>query len=599
MGRFSVFSTLTCPSASIASAGKVEVDTTAPHVAYSGIEIRRFYEIEKKLTFFARLSFWNHHSQGRCRGVWKYSVFIVISDKKNILLAAASGLLLTSCFPKVGWDPVAWAALIPLLYGLKDQQAGGAFRLGFAAGLVHFFSLLYWLVPVMNTYGYLPLYLGISVLFLFAAVLAVFIALFAAAVSLLATTPARALITIPVLWVALEYLRSFIFSGFPWELLGYSQFQRLRIIQISDIIGVYGVSALIVLCNTAILFSGLYLARKKWRMIAVRPALAAGALITAAVAMTLTWFYGQQRLVSIDQLIADAPKARIAVIQGNIDQTVKWNSAFQLQTVARYNRLSRAAVKDKAELIVWPESATPFYLMANQKMSQLVITNIERTRTDYLIGSPSFVRRGATVQYFNSAYLIRPGQRTIIKYDKTHLVPYGEYVPLRKWLPFLGKIVAQVGDFMPGKEGRTLPWGRWRLGVQICYEIIFPALSRALVQNGAAVLINITNDAWFGRTSGPYQHFSMTVFRAVENRRALARAANTGISGFIDPAGRVLAKTPLLQQAVVTRTVPLLETKSLYTRFGDLLAQACLAAALLAAAAATAGSVLKFRSGRR
>jgi len=169
------------------------------------------------------------------------------------------------------------------------------------------------------------------------------------------------------------------------------------------------------------------------------------------------------------------------------------------------------------------------------------------------------------------------------KYDKTHLVPFGEYVPFKKWLPFLGKIVAQVGDFRAGKAGRTLPWHQEQLGVQICYEIIFPGLARAMAANGASILINITNDAWFGKTSGPYQHFSMTVFRAVENRRSLARSANTGISGFIDPAGRILTATPLLQTAAATQTLPLLTTKSVYTRIGDLFAQACLALVLLIA----------------
>jgi len=153
-------------------------------------------------------------------------------------------------------------------------------------------------------------------------------------------------------------------------------------------------------------------------------------------------------------------------------------------------------------------------------------------------------------------------------------------VPLKRRLPFLGKLVAQVGDFRPGKPGKILPWRKNALGVQICYEIIFPGLSRAMVRNKADLLINITNDAWFGKTSGPYQHFSVTLFRAVENRRSLARAANTGISGFIDPAGRIIASTPLLKEAAVTRTLPLMHNTTFYTRYGDLFALACLAGAL-------------------
>jgi apolipoprotein N-acyltransferase len=211
----------------------------------------------------------------------------------------------------------------------------------------------------------------------------------------------------------------------------------------------------------------------------------------------------------------------------------------------------------------------------------LVFEGIHRTAVDYLIGSPSFVRKDEVVRLFNSAYLINPQTKTMGKYDKTHLVPYGEYVPFKKWLPFLGKIVDQVGDFKAGAIGNTLQWRDQQIGVQICYEIIFPAYSRAMVRNNASLLVNITNDAWFGKTSGPYQHFSMTVFRAVENRRSLARAANTGISGFIDPVGRILATTPLLEEAAVTRSIPLLMEKTVYTRTGDLFARVCMAVVLL------------------
>ena len=159
--------------------------------------------------------------------------------------------------------------------------------------------------------------------------------------------------------------------------------------------------------------------------------------------------------------------------------------------------------------------------------------------------------------------------------------------------------MAQVGDFSPGKAGKTLPWEKGALGIQICYEIIFPALSREMVKNDAVLLINITNDAWFGKTSGPYQHFSMTVLRAVENRRTLVRAANTGISGFIDPAGRILASTPLIQEAVLTRSLPLIRKKTFYTRFGDLFALACLAGTIFGILLAFGKSGLRFQKKRR
>jgi apolipoprotein N-acyltransferase len=182
------------------------------------------------------------------------------------------------------------------------------------------------------------------------------------------------------------------------------------------------------------------------------------------------------------------------------------------------------------------------------------------------------------------------------KYDKTHLVPFGEYVPFKKWLPFLGKMVAQVGDFKAGMEGKTLLWKTEQVGVQICYEIIFPRLSRAMARNNASLLINITNDAWFGKTSGPYQHFSMTVFRAVENRRALVRSANTGLSGFIDPAGRVLASTPLVQDAALVHSMPLMKIKTVYTRVGDLFARMCFALAMIIVLLEILKFAFKFRT---
>jgi apolipoprotein N-acyltransferase len=497
-----------------------------------------------------------------------------------MLLAVSSGLLWTGAFPKIGWDWLAWFALVPLLAAISNLSVRQSFRIGFITGLVHYLSLLYWVVPVMRTYGYLPLYLSVVILFLFAAVLALFPAVFSMTLSAVGISPLRCLITVPMLWVTLEYVRSFIFTGFPWELLGYSQYLRLHLIQIADLFGVYGVSFLIALGNAAVFLALTCISRKTWHGRPISKPLALGASVLFVAGFFLTWIYGTYRIQATDRLIAAAPTARVAVIQGNIDQAVKWDPVFQTATIKTYNRLSLAVKSEKPDLIVWPESATPFFLFYDRQPTKKVLAGIEQAGTDFLIGSPSFVRQGKKKIYYNSAYLISPGAKTIEKYDKAHLVPYGEYVPFKKWLPFLGKLVAQAGDFRPGTPGKTLSWHQNALGVQICYEIIFPGLSRATVKNNAVLLINITNDAWFGKSSGPYQHFSMTIFRAVENRRALARAASTGISGFIDPAGRILSSTPLLEEATLARALPLIRSKTFYTRYGDILALACLAGAM-------------------
>jgi apolipoprotein N-acyltransferase len=332
-----------------------------------------------------------------------------------------------------------------------------------------------------------------------------------------------------------------------------------------------------------------------WRDQRISKLALACAVMVLAAGLLLTLIYGSWRIKANDRLAAASPTARIAVVQPNVDQAVKWDPVFQAAAVKTNNRLSLAAKPENPDLIVWPESATPFYLFYDKEPTQKVLEGIQQSDTDFLIGSPSFARKEGNIVYYNSAYLIRPKLKIISKYDKAHLVPYGEYVPFKRWFPFLGKVVAQVGDFQPGEPGKTMPWEKGAIGVQICYEIIFPGLSRAMVKNNAVLLINITNDAWFGTSGGPYQHFSMTVFRAIENRRALARAANTGISGFIDPVGRILISTPLLEEAVVTRTLPLISEKTFYTRFGDLFALACLAGSLFVIILEFGKYALRFR----
>jgi len=279
---------------------------------------------------------------------------------------------------------------------------------------------------------------------------------------------------------------------------------------------------------------------------------------------------------------AAASTMRVAVVQGNIEQGRLWDPAFQLTTIRTYRKLSLSVQKDKPDLVVWPESAAPFYFLYDPAPTRLVLEGIRQTSTAYLIGSPAFSRNpDGAVNYYNRAYLIESDGEVGGTYDKAHLVPYGEYTPFKEYLPFIGKMVEHVGDFEPGKKGEVVFLNGIGLGIQICYEIIFPELARAMTRHGAAVLVNITNDAWYGRSAGPYQHFSMVVFRAIENRRSLARAANTGISGFIDPAGRILNSTPLFVESALTGKLPLLTTTTLYTRYGDFFAIACALISLL------------------
>ena len=344
--------------------------------------------------------------------------------------------------------------------------------------------------------------------------------------------------------------------------------------------GVYGVSFLVVLVNAAVYVLLLFAAKKPWRETRVSMSSAIAALLLPPLLVGVAWGYGNRRVGAMDAAMAAGKSMRVALVQGNIDQARKWDPAFQISTTKKYVDLTLAAAARQPELIVWPETATPFYFGASPKLTRLVTDTVQQAGVHLLVGSPSVDEAPGGLAYYNSAYLVTPEGRLSGRYDKAHLVPFGEYVPLKHLLSFVGKMVAQVGDFSPGEKGRTLAWGDGRppIGVQICFEIIFPGLSRSLVANGAGVLVNLTNDAWFGRSGAAFQHFSMTVFRAVENRRSLVRCANTGFSGFIDPVGRVVARTALFEDAVVDRPVPVLTQATVYTRFGDVLPLGCLVA---------------------
>ncbi len=495
--------------------------------------------------------------------------------------AAVSGLLLTAAFPKVGFDFLAWVALVPLLAALDGTRWKAGFRIGFAFGLAHYLSLIYWVVGTMQTYGGLPLVLAFPILFLFAAYLALYPALFGVAMARISVRPALVWLAAAVFWTAQEFLRARLFTGFPWELLGYSQFERVGLIQIADFSGVYGVTFLVALVNGA-LYSIWQAASAGGLDPKAARRRAAAALTAAAVAVGAGWLYGSIRIDAVDASTASAGTARITLVQGNIAQEIKWDRNFQYQTTGKYAALSVSAAGQKPDLVIWPETAVPFYFPFHAGLTEIVIDAVEKTGgADFLIGSPFYREKQGRPAYYNSAHLVSSDGTVEDRYDKVHLVPFGEYVPFKRYLPFLGKIVEHVGDFEAGPMGQILEWKTHRLGVLICYESIFPVLARAQVSSGADLLVNITNDAWYGRSSAPFQHFSMAVFRAVENRRSLVRAANTGISGFVDPAGRVVEASSLFTDAVMTRTVSLLDKAAIYTRFGDVFAYLCLAAALL------------------
>jgi len=495
-----------------------------------------------------------------------------------LLMGTGYSLSVSNLFEGFHWGILAWIALLPLHRVLIGVTTGQAFRRGWLAGFFAFTGTMYWVVVAMHLYGHVPLPISIALMFLLTVYLGLFVGLYAWGFVWMEQRWANvAWILAPCLWVSLEFLRTYAFSGLPWGLLGYSQFQWLPIIQIADITSVYGVSFIIVLANVALfLLFRWILAKVKIRATLLRPW---HPLAAAIVVILVVWLYGFFSLSS--SRFSGAPTLNVGVVQANIDQARKWDTAYRVDTLERYARLTKSVEKE-SDVVIWPEAATPFLFEQEQGYQSLVVEMVKETQLPLVFGSPALRRHDDGRPYLlNSAYVLQPEGELTGRYDKQHLVPFGEYIPLKQFLFFLDKLVVGIGDFQPG-PGPTLlsiPHGpdqqQVQFGVAICYEVIFPDLVRQLAHAGSNFLVTITNDAWFGNTVAPYQHFAMVVFRAVENRMAFARAANTGISGFIDPSGNIIAVTPIFTEQAITGSIPLGTSSTFYTRFGDVFAWAC------------------------
>jgi apolipoprotein N-acyltransferase len=487
--------------------------------------------------------------------------------KRDYGLAILAGVFLALSFPKMEAALFAWFAFVPLLLACGQKSPGKAFRLGFVAGLAGYGGIIYWINIVMTTYGKLPVPVSFLVFLTLTAYLALYPGVFMYLVRKCEERGIPLLVSFPLLWVGLEYIRSFFLTGFPWASLGYSQYRILPLIQVVDITGVYGLSFLIALAN-AVIYQLLKAKIKKETGLRVYRGLL---VLLVLLAGTLT--YGVNRLNSPET----GSPLKVALVQGNIDQAIKWDPAFQEATITIYERLTRLAVAGGVDLVVWPESAIPFFFQDQEQYASRVRKLAVEGNTSIVFGSPAYDNDSGRIRYRNSAYLLAPTGELIGRSDKIHLVPFGEYVPLAKLLPFVNKLVVGIGDFSPGTATTPLSIGKAELGVLICFEGIFPELSRSYVRAGSRLLVNVTNDAWYGRSSAPYQHLSMTVLRAVENRVPLLRAANTGISCIIDSKGQTSGSTPLFREAFVTGQVRLGTEITFYNRFGDIFAGLCLA----------------------
>lgn len=478
--------------------------------------------------------------------------------------------MLTVGLPHWEWYPIAWVALVPLLLALEGKSPRQAFGWGYLCGMVHFLTTLYWIRHVIYYYGGLPAPVAIGVLVLLCGYLALYPAVFAWTAQRWTGRHRLWVLGLPAVWVTLEWIRAHAVTGFPWANLGYTQTRFTTLVQVADVTGVYGVSWLVVLSSTVLV--SVIRRRPSWVGVGVLVASLAGALV-----------YGAWRLDVVRETMAGVKPWTVAVVQGNIDQSVKWDPAFQQETLRRYRELCLEAVGQNPapDLIVWPETAAPFFYGHEPKLTRQLNEMLQEIGRPVLFGSPAMTRVEGEVRLQNRAYLVDAGGMIQGFYAKQHLVPFGEYVPLQKLLFFVQRLVQAAGDFVPGNDMSPLVWGDRKLGVLICYEGIFPALARAEVQKGASSLVVITNDAWYGTTSAPYQHLEMARWRAIEFRTPVIRAANTGVSAIFDSTGSECGRIPLNVAGQLVCSVRSGVMETLYGLWGDVFAWLCVVGAMI------------------
>lgn len=504
--------------------------------------------------------------------------------------AFLSGLFLILSFPPIDLFFISWIALVPFLLSLYNKGPKEAFLSGIFFGIPYFFGTEYWIYHSLNHYGGIPFLLSITIVFLLCLYLSLYTGLFATLFSL-HNRASRFQIPLlaPFLWVALEFLRSYLFTGFPWSSIGYTQYNFLHIIQISDITGIYGVSFLVVAFNNAI--TDFIVLR---RLIRDMPLLPISKTVISFVILFLiimaSLIYGHFRLSEE----RTGSLLRASIIQGNIEQDKKWEPYYQQKVFETYKDLTIKASYSSPSIIVWPETAVPFYFGNDSHYTEQLIDFQKKINIPLLFGSVIIKGKDKEKYYLsNSALLIDRGGVVTYLYDKIHLVPFGEYVPLSSLFFFIEKLVTGMGDYVHGSKYLKANINKGEFATLICYEVIFPGLVRKFYIKGGDFIVNITNDAWFGRTSGPYQHFAIAVFRSVENRKPLIRAANTGISGFIDSNGRIISKTSLFKKTFLTIDIKTDNTITFYTKYGDLFVYICIVFSIIFLAD-TVGKVRRF-----
>ena len=472
-------------------------------------------------------------------------------------------------------------AVVPLLVALAGWRGrpgvfpgtslGRGFALGTCTGLVYFGGTVYWTGAVVQTFGGLSAAVALLCAFALAAYMTLYLAAAAALLGRsVALAGARGLALAPALWVAGEFARGHVLGGFPWVPLGSSMATVLPVAQLASLVGVYGVSLYLVAHSALVTLALTGTPRTRVR---------AGAGAVAALLAVSIW--GSLRIGDA-ALTREGSPAAVGLIQANIRQEEKWDPGMAGEIERRYDRLTRQAAAAGAAVVLWPESATPYYFNEHPVRAEAVRSLVRDIGTPLLFGTDE-IERDATDRAYNSAFMLAPDGSVAAVYRKMQLVPFGEFVPLRSLLFFVSPLVEGVSDFSAGDRVTMLPMVGHMASTAICYEIVYPHLAREAVRQGAELLTTITNDAWYGDSSAPYQHFALASLRAVEQGRYLARAANTGISGVVDPYGRVIGATRVFEEAVVVAEIRFLQGRTLYATIGDLAAQLALVVAGLTA----------------
>ncbi len=466
-------------------------------------------------------------------------------------------------FPDTDWNFLAWVCLVPFYTAIDGKGWKETFRIGYVGGIAFYWSLFYWLNNV-TVAGFLVLTLYLSLYF----------PMFGIGVNWVKRRGRMPpWLFAPFFWAALEYLRTYLFTGLPWGVLGATQHRFVPLIQVSSITGVYGVSFLIVLVNAAVYDFAIERGRRCIASIA-----------TACAVVALCLAYGA---ASLAKGAPGVEAVKIAMVQGNVPQEEKFGEGFQREIVQRFHDLTLSVASEKPDLIVWPETSVPGYYMYDPMLKSSLSSLQMETRTPLLFGSAHAVTMDGGTEYYNSAFLIDSKGAPVDRYDKIHLVLFGEIIPCKRLLPFLKRFVPFEEDFSPGEALTIFSIPQGRFAVLICFEDIFPDLAREAARRGARFIVNITNDAWFGKTSQPYQHVAYAVFRCVENGIPMVRATNSGLSCYIDRHGRVYhvlrdrVGKELCVQGTAVDNVDISGSRTLYTRLGNVFAILC---AIIAAA---------------